>query len=282
MAGDGSPAPRALTPRQALALTSADMDPTTGDMTGFDFTDRVVFVTGGTKGVGRGIASAFAGAGATVAVAARSAVDDLPADWVFESADLRDGESAMQLVDRIVERCGRIDVVINNAGGSPPADTSTVSPRFSLRIVELNLLSAIYVSQRANHHMQSGDGGSIVNIGSVTALRPAPTVAAYGAAKAGLLNYTSTTGQEWAPKVRVNCVTAGLIRTEQSEMHYGDAESVARIESTIPMQRMASPDDIAGTCMFLSSPMASYVTGANIVLDGGGDRPDFLSHRDDN
>jgi NAD(P)-dependent dehydrogenase (short-subunit alcohol dehydrogenase family) len=129
--------------------------------------------------------------------------------------------------------------------------------------------------------MQAGDGGSIVNIGSVTALRPAPTVAAYGAAKAGLLNYTSTAAQEWAPKVRVNCVTAGLIRTEQSEMHYGDAESIARIESTIPMQRMASPDDIAAACMFLSSPMASYATGANLVLDGGGDRPDFLSHRDD-
>jgi len=256
------------------------MEGTAYGATDLDFTGKVVLVTGGTKGVGRGIASAFSAAGATIAVAARSPVDDLPSAWTFESADVRDGESATGLVDRIVERCGGIDVVVNNAGGSPPADTATASPRFSLRIVELNLLSAIYVSQRANHHMQAGDGGSIVNIGSVTALRPAPTVAAYGAAKAGLLNYTSTAGQEWAPKVRVNCVTAGLIRTEQSEMHYGDAESIARIESTIPMQRMASPDDIASACMFLSSPMASYMTGTNIVLDGGGDRPDFLSHRE--
>jgi NAD(P)-dependent dehydrogenase (short-subunit alcohol dehydrogenase family) len=199
---------------------------------------------------------------------------------VFEAGDLRDGEEATQLVDRVVERCGRLDVVVNNAGGSPPADTATASPRFSLRIVELNLLSAIYVSQQANQHMQHGDGGSIVNIGSVTALRPAPTVAAYGAAKAGLVNYTLTAGQEWAPNVRVNCVTAGLIRTEQSELHYGDAESIARIEATIPMQRMATPDDIAAACMFLASPVASYVTGANIVLDGGGDRPAFLDHRD--
>lgn len=255
------------------------MEQTTGAGTGFDFTERVVLVTGGTKGVGRGIAAAFADAGATVAVAARSAVDDLPDGWAFEAADLRDGEQATELVDRVVERCGRLDVVVNNAGGAPPADTATVSPRFSQRIVELNLLSAIYVAQRANHHMQADDGGSIVNIGSVTALRPAPTVAAYGAAKAGLLNYTRTAGQEWAPKVRVNCVTAGLIRTEQSELHYGDAESIARIESTIPMGRMATPDDIAAACLFLSSPMASYVTGANLVLDGGGDRPAFLDHR---
>ena len=119
-----------------------------------------------------------------------------------------------------------------------------------------------------------------LNIGSVTAMRPAPTVAAYGAAKAGLVNYTLTAGQEWAPKVRVNCVTPGLIRTEQSELHYGGAESIARIEAAIPMQRMATPDDIAAACMFLSSPGASYVTGANLVLDGGGDRPDFLNHRE--
>ncbi len=241
-----------------------------------DFSDRVVLVTGGTKGVGRGIASAFETAGATIAVAARSAPDDLPDSWVFEAGDLRDGEQAAGVVDRVVERCGRLDVVVNNAGGSPPADTATVPPRFTLRIVELNLLSAIYVAQRANHHMQEGDGGSIVNIGSVTSERPAPTVAAYGAAKAGLVNYTATTGQEWAPKVRVNCVTPGLIRTEQSELHYGDAESMARIEATIPMGRMATPDDIANACMFLASPGAAYITGANLILDGGGDTPAFL------
>lgn len=249
-------------------------------MTGFDFTDRVVLVTGGTKGVGRGIADEFAAAGAIVAIAARSSSDDLPAGWVFEAGDLRDGEAATALVDRIVERCGRIDVVVNNAGGSPPADTATAPPRFALRIIELNLLAAMYVSQRANHHMQAGDGGAIVNIGSITALRPAPTVAAYGAAKAGLLNYTMTTGQEWAPKVRVNCVTPGLIRTEQSELHYGGLESIARIESTIPMQRMATPTDIAHSAMFLASPMSTYLTGANIVMDGGGDVPAFLTNRD--
>ena len=124
--------------------------------------------------------------------------------------------------------------------------------------------------------MQQSGGGSIVNIGSVVALRPSPTVAAYGAAKAGLLNFTITAGQEWAPKVRVNCVTAGAVRTDKAEVHFGDAQSIARVEATIPMQRMALPADIGNACVFLASESASYITGANIVLHGGGDRPPFL------
>ncbi len=240
-----------------------------------DFTGLVVLVTGGTKGVGRGIAETFAAAGAQIAVVARGEVE-LPAGWHFESADIRNGDEALAVVDRVVRNTGRIDVVINNAGGSPPADTATASPRFSQRIVELNLLSAMNIAQQANHHMQAANGGSIVNIASITALRPAPTVAAYGAAKAGLINFSRTAGQEWAPKVRVNCVTPGLILTEQSALHYGDDASMARIEATIPMRRMAAPTDVANACVFLASNLASYVTGANLVLDGGGDWPAFL------
>jgi NAD(P)-dependent dehydrogenase (short-subunit alcohol dehydrogenase family) len=124
--------------------------------------------------------------------------------------------------------------------------------------------------------MQRGDGGAIVNIGSVSAHRPAPTAAAYGAAKAGLAAFTATAGQEWAPKVRVNCVTAGLIRTEHADLHYGDAASIAKVEHTIPIGRMATPSDIADACVFFASPLASYVTGADLVLHGGGDRPAYL------
>ena len=113
--------------------------------------------------------------------------------------------------------------------------------------------------------MQRGDGGTIVNIGSVSANRPAPTAAAYGAAKAGLAAFTATAGQEWAPKVRVNCVTAGLIRTDQADLHYGDEESIAKVEQTIPIGRMASPSDIADACVYFASPLASYVTGANLI-----------------
>ena len=124
--------------------------------------------------------------------------------------------------------------------------------------------------------MQEADGGAIVNVASVAGLRPAPTVAAYGAAKAGLLSFTATAGQEWLPKVRVNAVTCGMVLTEQAALHYGDEEAVARVAATIPAGRLAAPHDIGDVCVWLASPMASYVSGANVVAHGGGDRPPFL------
>ncbi len=242
-----------------------------------DFDGAVVFVTGGTKGVGRGIAARFAEAGARIAVCARKQPDSLPDDWAFFAADLRDGDAAFAVVDAVAERFGRLDVLVNNAGGAPPADTATAPPRFTERIVALNLLAPIYCSQRANHWMQQQDGGgAIVNIGSVCGHRPSPTAAAYGAAKAGLLNFTRTAAMEWAPKVRVNHVTAGMIRTEQAHLYYGDEEGIAAVGATVPIGRIADPDEIGDVCCYLASPLASYVTGADISAHGGGERPPFL------
>jgi NAD(P)-dependent dehydrogenase (short-subunit alcohol dehydrogenase family) len=242
-----------------------------------DLTGAVVLITGGTRGVGRGIAQRFDEAGATVAVASRSAATDLPAHWSAHMADVRDADAAMALIDEVVQRHGRLDVLVNNAGGAPPADTATASPRFTERIVALNLLAAIHCAQRANHHMQSqATGGAIINVSSVAALRPAPTVAAYGAAKAGLLSFTATAGQEWQPKVRVNAITCGMVRTEQAELHYGDEAALARVAATVPAGRLAEPSDIGGLCVVLASPLAAYVSGANLVAHGGGDRPPFL------
>jgi NAD(P)-dependent dehydrogenase (short-subunit alcohol dehydrogenase family) len=181
------------------------------------------------------------------------------------------------MIDGIVERFGRLDMLVNNAGGSPPSDTATASANFAQKIVAVNLFSAMWCSQAANRHMQNQpDGGSIVNIGSVSAERPAPTVAAYGAAKAGLANYTRTTGQEWLPKVRVNLVTVGMVRTELAHLHYGDEEGVQRTGAQIPIGRLARPDEIGDACVYLSSPLASYVSGATIEVHGGGDWPPFL------
>src|SRR6056297_1772297 len=165
---------------------------------------KSVLVTGGTKGVGRGIAQRFADAGATVVVCARREPENpLPDGWIFVPADLRDGEAAWAAVDAARDAAGRLDCVVNNAGGSPPAGSADASPRFSERIVSLNLLAPLYVAQRAYHHMKDQDGGgSIVNVGSIVAQRPSPTTAAYGAAKAGLKQLTTTLAMEWAPAVR--------------------------------------------------------------------------------
>jgi NAD(P)-dependent dehydrogenase (short-subunit alcohol dehydrogenase family) len=243
-----------------------------------DLTGRSVLITGGTKGVGRGIAQRFADAGATVIVCARRVAENpLPADWHFISADLRDGEAAYNAVDEAFAITGRLDCVVNNAGGSPPADSAEAPPKFTQRIVELNLLAPYYVAQRAYHHMATQPGGgSIVNIGSVVAVRPSPTTAAYGAAKAGLLQLSTTLAMEWAPIVRVNTITVGLILTEQAALFYGEGAERERIESGIPMGRFAMPTDVGDIAVWLASDLAGYVTGAEIAAHGGGERPPFL------
>ena len=134
------------------------------------------------------------------------------------------------MVNEVVERLGRLDVLVNNAGGAPFAEAATASPRFSEKIIQLNLTAALHCAQQANRVMQGQDsGGSIINIASVSGVRPSPGTAAYGAAKAGLINFSGTLAIEWAPKVRVNSIAAGLIRTEQAHLHYGDEEGIARV-----------------------------------------------------
>ncbi len=242
-----------------------------------DLVGQVVLITGGTKGVGRGIAQRFADAGATIAVCARQPSGELPESWTYFPVDLRDGEAAWAMVDRVVEQLGRLDVAVNNAGGSPPADTTTATPRFTERIVALNLFSAIFVSQRANHWMQHNEtGGSIVSIGSVSGMRPTPMTAAYGAAKAGLVSFTQTVACEWAPKVRVNVVTAGMVRTEQAHLYYGDEAGIERVSAGVPLGRLALPSDIGDACVFLASPLASYISGANLQVHGGGEPPAYI------
>jgi NAD(P)-dependent dehydrogenase (short-subunit alcohol dehydrogenase family) len=242
-----------------------------------DYTGRVVLVTGGTRGIGRVIAQTFLAAGAQVAVCARSEPDSLPTAGsrtaAYYPADLRDPAQAREVVDATVARYERLDVLVNNAGGSPNADSATVSPRFVEKIVALNLLAPFYVSQPANAVMQSQElGGSIVNIGSVSAHDAAPASAAYSAAKAGLLQLTRALALDWAPKVRVNHITTGLILTESAVEHYG-ADAGASVARAIPMRRMAVPADVAHACLYLGSPLAAYVTGADLAVHGGGEIP---------
>jgi NAD(P)-dependent dehydrogenase (short-subunit alcohol dehydrogenase family) len=242
-----------------------------------DFTGRAVIVTGGTRGIGRVIAETFLAAGADVLICGRNEPEELPAasgrPAVFAAADVRDPSQAKAVVGAAVDAFGRLDVLVNNAGGSPNADSATVSPRFVERIVALNLLAPFYVAQPANAVMQQqGEGGSIVNIGSVSAHQAAPLSAAYSAAKAGLVQLTRSLALEWAPKVRVNHITAGMIMTESAAQHYGE-DGGAAVARAIPMGRMAVPADVASACLFLASSLASYVTGADLAVHGGGEIP---------
>ena len=143
--------------------------------------------------------------------------------------------------------------------------------------MRLNLIAPMTFAQQANAVMQSQeDGGVIVNVASVSGLRPSPGTAAYGAAKAGLLNLTQTLAVEWAPKVRVVAVTPGMVATEQADLFYGDEASQARVAATVPAGRLAQPAEVGDAVLFLASPLAAYASGTNLVLHGGGERPAFL------
>jgi NAD(P)-dependent dehydrogenase (short-subunit alcohol dehydrogenase family) len=239
-----------------------------------DLSGRVVLVTGGTRGIGRGIAEAFRAAGGRVFTCSRSPVNGAVDHYV---CDVRDPDAVQGLVAQVVAAAGRLDVLVNNAGGAPSADAATASPRFHDKIVGLNLLGPLLVSQAANAVMQEQEeGGAIVNISSISAHRPAPTIAAYAAAKAGLDSLTRSLAMEWGPKVRVNAVDVGLCRTEQTDDHYGDDARVAAIEATIPLGRMARPAEVGHVAVFLASELASYVSGARVTCDGGGEPPVFL------
>ena len=237
---------------------------------------RVVLVTGGVRGVGSGISAIFAEQGATVVTCARRAVEGLP--YEFHSCDVRDDDAVTGLIDTIMDRHGRLDVVVNNAGGSPYVLTAESSAKFNRKIIELNLIGALSVSQHANVHMQDQQrGGSIINICSLSGRRPSPGTGAYGAAKAGLESLTQTLAVEWGPKVRVNACVVGMVETEQSELFYGDADSIAAISKNVPLGRLAKPADIGWAAAFLASDVALYISGATLEVHGGGEPPQYLS-----
>ncbi len=240
-----------------------------------------VLITGGAKGVGRGITEAFLRDGATVLICGREA----PAEPVavggraatFLACDVRDAAAVDAMFAQIARDHGGLDVLVNNAGGAPFAMAATASPRFHEKIFALNLLAPFHLAQKANALMQAqSEGGAILFVGSVSALRPSPGTAAYGAAKAAVLSLVQSLAVEWAPKVRLVAVSPGPVRTEQSALHFGDEAGIAAVARTIPLGRLAEPADIGATCVWLASSAAAYISGINITLHGGGERPAFL------
>ncbi|HIG66539.1 MAG TPA: SDR family oxidoreductase [Porticoccaceae bacterium] len=246
-----------------------------------DYKGKSVIVTGGAGHIGRAISEAYLNAGANVIICGRRqplvpvAVEGRSA--IFVQADIRDPSQAQKVIDKCMAQTQRLDILVNNAGGSPPIEAATASPAITDKVIQLNLVAPLVLSQMAYQVMSADNGcANIINIASVSGARPSPGTAAYGAAKAGLLSATKSLAQEWGPTVRVNAVIVGLVHHDAGVDHYGGPEGFAKVANMLPLKRMAEPADIADACLYLSSQQAAYVSGATLEVDGGGEVPVFL------
>lgn len=235
-----------------------------------DMSGKVLLVTGGTRGIGRAVADRFAAHGASVAVCARKEPPESFPYW-FHRCDVRDPAEVASTVEAVTRWAGRLDIVVNSAGGATPTPAATASPRYHIAVVDLNLTAALHVAQCANAQMQQQDeGGSIILVASASGLRPSPGTAAYGAAKAGVISLAQSLAIEWAPKVRVNAVSPALVETDITPGLYSE-ELLATLRADVPAGRLCRPGDVADACLYLASPLASFVTGTNLVVHGGGE-----------
>lgn len=235
---------------------------------------KVAIVTGGASGTGAAIAQGLRDAGAIVAICDRP---ELAVGDHFYACDLRSHGSIAEAVTRIGSDIGRIDCLVTAAGGSPNVDFANVSPRFHEGILALNLNGPLHFAQCVYPHMMAnGDGGAIINLTSIAAIRPAPQTSAYAAARAGILGLTKSLGMEWAPHIRVNAIVAGLVDWGDDGLPYGSVAAKQAICDALPSKRMGAPADVAMAALYLASPMAAYMSGATIELHGGGEPPLFL------
>ena len=241
---------------------------------------KVAYVTGASRGIGRAIAVGLAEHGADVAVLARSvdaleetaqAVKDVGKRALVIPCDVTDTEQIDASVERTINDLGGIDIVVNNAGG-----TRFMSPLVGMRedgwnkVIDLNLTSVFRVCKAAGPHLLNKGNGSVINIASVDGVAPTPLRANYSAAKAGLLAMTRVLAQEWAALgVRVNAISPGAVETDIWGSLSEDPNFVKMTMERIPMGRWATPQEMVGITVFLASEAASYVTGANFVIDGG-------------
>ncbi|KKD03493.1 SDR family oxidoreductase [Streptomyces sp. WM6386] len=232
---------------------------------------RVAVVTGGTRGVGAGIARAFVSAGADVVLCARRPPEVPLEGTEFVPLDVRDPDA----VRAFFAALPRLDVLVNNAGGGPFRLLADADAERHTRVIELNLLAPLTASLAAYEHLKRSKG-SVVMIGSVSGSRPSPGSAAYGAAKAALENLARSMAVEWAPDVRVNTLVVGMVRTELAHLHYGDEDGIDAVSHTVPLGRLAEPAEIGAAAVFLASDAAAYITGASLLVHGGGERPLFL------
>ncbi|MFN2125114.1 MAG: SDR family NAD(P)-dependent oxidoreductase [Candidatus Promineifilaceae bacterium] len=249
-----------------------------------NFSGKVVLVTGSGSGLGRGIALRFGEAGASVVVNYRSReagarevvrqIEQGDGTAVSVQADVSRRDDVERLVETAVMEYGRLDVLINNAGIYPIAPFLDITDEEWEAMIDANLRSVFLCTQVAAKQMINQTridpdiSGAIVNIASIEGENPAPMHSHYNAAKGGVLMYTRSSAYELgAQGIRVNAVSPGLIWTEGIEESWPNG--VQRWHKAAPLQRLGMPDDVADACLFLTSPAASWITGANLRVDGG-------------
>ncbi len=255
----------------------------------YDFTDKVVVITGGSRGLGHAMALGFAACGANLAIASRK-LDSCEATVKEIRAVGRDGsahsihvakwDDCNRLAEEVYGRWGRCDVLINNAGMSPlaPSLLETSEDLFD-KVVGVNLKGPFRLSALFGSRMAAGDGGAIINVSSDASIRPGPDVAPYAAAKAGLNVLTIAYAMEYGPKVRVNCIMAGPFHTDVSKGWSRTETFTRRAKSTFPLGRAGEPEEIVGAALYLASPAASFTTGAILTVNGGASNPKVLTPR---
>lgn len=235
-----------------------------------DLTGTVVIVTGAGGGVGGGIARRFAAAGASVVAATRtSPVTDVAGKTVVVEADLASDGGPAELVGATVEAFGKVDALVNNAGIQPIAPLAGMSDDEFRTMLEVNVTATHRLTQAvAAHLIERGTGGSIVHIASIEGHQPAALHAHYSTSKAALLMHARTAALEYGPHgIRVNTVSPGLI--DRPGLAEDWPEGVRRWLAAVPLGRLGTPEDVGDACVFLVSAMARWITGADIVVDGG-------------
>jgi NAD(P)-dependent dehydrogenase (short-subunit alcohol dehydrogenase family) len=249
----------------------------------YDYSGQVVCITGGSRGLGHAMALGFAAAGASLAIASRK-IESCEATVKEIRALGRDGsahgihvgkwDDCNRLYDEVYAKWGRCDVLINNAGLSPlyPSLVEHTEDLFD-KVIAVNLKGPFRLAALFGSKMKAGAGGAIINVSSVSSIRPSATTAPYSAAKAGLNAITAAFANEYGPKVRVNCIMAGPFHTDISKGWSRTEEFTQRAAKNYASGRAGEPEEIVGAALYLASPAASFTTGAVLTVDGGQANP---------
>jgi NAD(P)-dependent dehydrogenase (short-subunit alcohol dehydrogenase family) len=237
---------------------------------------RVALVTGSSRGIGRAVAAAYVEQGALVILNSRHqdeverAAAELGRGAVAVAADVSSEDGARQVIEEAVRLHGRLDVLVNNAGTTQAGPSLDLGLDEWRRVIDLNLTGTFLCSQQAARTMLAGDGGVIINTASIQSFSPFPRRLAYGTSKAAVVMMTRILAAEWAPRIRVNAVAPGYVRTRAVDRLEAegriDAEAIRR---RTPQGRMAQPEDVAGAFVYLASDAAAFVTGETLLVDGG-------------